>query len=213
MNNWIDVTRALDEHLTCWPGRRPPEISWDKRIDRGGHCNVSSWRLSAHTGTHVDAPLHFVDGARSIDQVPLDTLVGACEVVDLTARKIPTLEMADAQRLVPVKRLLIATGFARDGQFTHHPALLTLDAAKLLLASGLKLIGTDRLTVDASEGTDFPIHHALLGAGCVIIEGLQLTSIVPGTYDMVALPLPIVGAEASPARVMLRATEEAKRHA
>ena len=104
MSDWIDVTRRLDTNLVCWPGRSPPHLRWDKRIDRGDHCNVSSWELVAHTGTHMDAPLHFVDDAPSLDRIPLDTLIGPCTVVD-SPSDAEALRHRGAQRLLIKDRL------------------------------------------------------------------------------------------------------------
>jgi arylformamidase len=205
MTGWIDLTRRLDDRLVCWPGRRLPNVRWDKRIEDGHHCNVSVWSLEAHTGTHIDAPRHFVAEGQPIEQISLETLTGPCELVEISAEPVLTLTIDEAQSRVGVRRLLIRTGFGEDGSFSDHPALLTPGAAALLLGGGLALIGTDRLSVDASTVPDFTLHRLLLGSGCVIIEGLSLGGIAPGSYELCALPLPIAGAEASPARVLIRA--------
>jgi arylformamidase len=105
--------------------------------------------------------------------------------------------------------LLLKTGFGDRNVFEHHPPLLSPQAAELLLQGGLLLIGTDRLSVDRSDGAEFSVHRTLLHQGCCIIEGLMLTDVAAGCYDLCALPLPVVGAEASPARVLLRRLKEA----
>jgi arylformamidase len=193
---WIDVTRRLDDRLVCWPGRTPPKITWERSIGGGHHCNVSSWHINAHSGTHLDAPKHFVDGGRAIDEIPLDVLVGECSVI-----------AAESMPRSGVRRLFVKTGFAPDGSgFEDHGALLPIERVKAAITAGLVLIGTDRLSVDDTRGTDFALHRLLLGAGCVIIEGLDLSRVAPGEYEMFALPLRIVGAEASPARVLLRSS-------
>jgi arylformamidase len=193
---WIDVTRRLDDRVVCWPGRAPPQITWERTTASGHHCNVSTWQINAHSGTHLDAPLHFVDGGRAIDEIPLDVLVGECSVI--TDESIPR---------GGIRRLIVKTGFAPDGSgFEHHGALLSHEHVKAAVASGLVLIGTDRLSVDDTRGTDFALHRLLLSAGCVIIEGLDLSRVLPGEYELCALPLRVAGAEASPARVLLRAS-------
>jgi arylformamidase len=165
--------------------------------------------LLAHTGTHIDAPLHFVATGCAIDEVSLATLIGPCTVVDLASQSMSTLIATDAEQLAGVARLLIKTGFGEHGVFDHHRELLNTDAADLLLQGGLLLVGTDRLSVDASEEASFTVHRSLLGSGCCIIEGLDLTNVAAGRYELCALPLPVVGAEASPARVLLRHLEGA----
>jgi arylformamidase len=193
---WIDVTRPMDQNLICWPGRTPPRIAWTKRVDRGDHCNVSAWELIAHTGTHIDAPRHFVEGGTTIDQVSPEVLIGPCQVV--------TDGAYDANTLVGAARVLVRTGYSRIREFEHHPALMHVDAARALLRGGMRLIGTDRLSVDDTQTATFELHHLLLGSGCVIIEGLNLDPVADGAYEIVAMPLRMVGAEASPARVLLR---------
>ena len=205
MTAWIDLTRRLDDRLVCWPGRRPPDVRWDKRVEDGHHCNVSVWSLNAHTGTHIDAPRHFMAEGQTIEQISLETLTGPCELVDIGADPALMLTIEDVRSRVGVCRLLIRTGFGEDGRFSDHPSLLTPEAAGLLLSRGLVLIGTDRLSVDTSTVPDFTLHRLLLGSGCAIIEGLNLNRSAPGSYELCALPLPIAGAEASPARVVIRA--------
>jgi arylformamidase len=204
VSDWIDLTWPLDARVPRWPGREAPELTWEKRIDAGYHCNVSSWRLGAHTGTHIDAPKHFSDDGRTIEAVPLDTLTGPCTIVDLADHGTLTLDSGIAQHLKGVRRILIKTGISYTAAFAHHPALLSLQAAEELVKAGLALVGTDRLSVDDSQDTAFPRHRFLLGAGCAIIEGLDLSRAVAGEFELVALPLPMSGAEASPARVIVR---------
>lgn len=206
MTRYIDITRRVDPTLICWPGHVLPETEWKKRIERGDHCNASSWRLSAHTGTHADAPLHFVEGGRSIDQVPPEVFVGDCVVVDVRFVDSQIMDAAMAAQYRAQKRVLIRTGFpehADAGVYPPHGPVMTPEAAAILLEGGLLLIGTDRLSVDVSGGGDYSLHHILLGAGCVIVEGLLLTDVEPGRYKLSALPLRLGGGEASPVRAVL----------
>ncbi|HYV28691.1 MAG TPA: cyclase family protein [Candidatus Eisenbacteria bacterium] len=205
MSQWIDITRPMDESLITWPGRAQPKLSWEKRLGSGGHCNVSFWELSAHSGTHMDAPLHFVGGGISIDQIAPETFIGECQVVDLATMKAAIMEETLARRYVGVKRLLINTRH-KDGErdYEPHGPLMTTEAAALLLEHGLILIGTDRLSVDDSQGNSFTLHHAFLGAGCVILEGLQFEAVQEGSYFLYAAPLRFAGAEASPVRALLK---------
>ena len=203
---WIDITRPIDETLVTWRGRARPEQSWEKQIAAGDHCNASRWELSAHSGTHMDAPLHFVAGGQSIDQIPPEVFIGPCRLVDLGPAAEAILDEETARQVAGTQRLLIRTAHSHhppDGVYREHEALLSEEAARLLLASGLQLIGTDRLSVDDSRGERFALHHLLLGAGCAIIEGLWLPHVTPGNFTLYAAPLRVIGGEASPVRAFL----------
>jgi len=206
MTRFIDITQPVDERMVCWPGRVPPEHSWERHISRGDHCNTSLWRMNAHSGTHMDAPLHFVEGGLPIDRVPPDVFIGECVVVDTRSTGQSTLDDVSACQHRGVKRLLLRTGHSdADGKgvYGHHQPLLTPAAASCLLEGGLLLIGTDRLSVDDSGGKTYDLHHLLLGAGCVILEGLLLAGVEPGQYTLYAAPLRLMGKEASPVRALL----------
>jgi arylformamidase len=203
LSEWIDITRPMDDTLVTWQGRARPQRRWEKRIADGAHCNVSIWELSAHSGTHMDAPLHFLEGGKSIDQIPPDVFMGECRVVKIAS----ALDEDTARRCIGTKRLLLKSSHSRldpDGRYESHGALMTGQAASLLLEGGLVLIGTDRLSVDDSKGGGFALHRRILGAGCVIIEGLLLASVAEGAYWLSATPLCFTGAEASPLRALLR---------
>lgn len=203
MPRWIDITRPVDEDLLCWPGRAPPEHHWEKSLGAGDHCNVSLWRISAHAGTHMDAPLHFIADGKPIDQILPEVFLGRCEIVDLSAPDAPAFDVAFAEQYRGVERLLIRTAHsactAQSG-YDPHDALMSDAAAAILIEGGLRLVGTDRLSVDDSAGKRFVLHHRLLGAGCVIIEGLLLTEVSAGRYQLYAAPLRLTNTEASPVR-------------
>jgi arylformamidase len=206
MTRIIDITRPVDESLVVWPGRSPPEQRWDMRIATGGHCNASSWLMSAHTGTHMDAPLHFIEGGATIDQISPDVFTGDCTVVDLRAAGDLTLDETHAERYRGERRLLLRTHHSdpeHDSLYAPHERLLTPAAASLLLDAGLVLLGTDRLSVDDSQGNDYALHRLLLGAGCVILEGLLLSDVMPGRFSLITAPLRLTGMDASPVRALL----------
>lgn len=210
MSRWIDITCPIGDRMICWPGRQPPRRVWEKRLADGDHCNVCRWDLNAHTGTHIDAPLHFVDGGASIDQIAVDVLIGPCRVVTHDEDSTAPLDRASVEPYRGVQRLLVRTRHPQAAvdptmtAYVHHDALLTEDAVALLLDHGLLMLGTDRLSVDDSRSADFTIHHLILGKGVVIVEGLALSRIGPGDYELCALPLRLEGGEASPARVLAR---------
>jgi len=208
MTAWIDISRAVDEALVRWPGRQPPEHSWTRRLERGDHCNASFWHLHAHTGTHMDAPLHFDPDGRPVDHIPPAVFIGPCRVVDARDLADAALDEAWARQVRGAPRLLIHTHHsevARAGAYPPHPPLLTPAAACLLLEGGMVLLGTDRLSVDDSPACSYELHRLVLGAGCVILEGLQLSAVTPGAYTLYAAPLRLAGSEASPVRALLLA--------
>ncbi len=192
--------------MICWPGREPPRRSWEKKITEGHHCNVSSWELSSHTGTHIDAPLHFFDDGESIDRIPPEILIGECRVIESALGGEYTLSLEDVSPCRGVKRILVRSSHSRledERSYPHHPQLFTPDAARFLLEGGVRLIGTDRLSVDDSKGESYSLHHLFLESGCVLLEGVNLEMVEPGRYSLYALPLRLSGAEASPARAFL----------
>ena len=208
MSPWIDITRPFDETLPVWPGRTPPQHRWDKSLAAGDHCNASHWQWSAHSGTHMDAPLHFFSGGRPIDEIPPDVFIGRCELIDLSAEQ-KVLDEKIARRCKGVKRLLVRTGHSlvqTGNVYPPHGALATEAAIDELIAGGLLLIGVDRLSVDDSAGRNFALHQRLLGAGCVILEGLSLTQASEGSFMVYAIPLRLTGTEASPVRAYLQNT-------
>ena len=206
MSQWIDITMPVGQSMLCWLNCQPPKMAWAKRIDRGDHCNLSHWHMSAHTGTHVDAPLHFIDSGSPIDAVPLETLLGPCRVIDATDLPDAMLAADLAETVRGSQRMLVRTHHsgATEGTYPPHGMLMSLETAKYLLDAGAILVGTDRLSVDPSSGDRFDVHHALLGRGCVIVEGLRLGAIEPGDYELCVLPLRLEGAEAAPARALIR---------
>jgi len=206
LSEYIDITRPVTSDMVSWPGRMPPEHTWEKTISQGHHCNVSFWKMSAHSGTHMDSPLHFIEGGRPIDRIPPEVFIGPCAVVDLVSKGCSTMDSDLASQYLGEQRLLIRTQHSlssADESYQAHDALLTPQAASMLIRSGMQLIGTDRLSVDDSQGDDYSIHHLVLGAGCVIVEGLQLAEVKQAVYSLIASPLRLTATEASPVRAFL----------
>jgi arylformamidase len=163
--------------------------------------------LGTHAGTHVDAPFHFIEGGATVDQLALEILIGKVRVVDLVGKD--SVERADLEALDLREdlRVLIKTrnsGLLRQKSFQEDYVWLSADAATYLAQVGIKLVGFDYLSIEKLGSRDYAAHKALLEAGVVIVEGLDLSEVEPGEYDMVCLPLRIAGADGSPARVVLR---------
>jgi arylformamidase len=203
----IDVTVPLDANLPTYPGNTPFTIEPIKRMARGGSSNVSTLHLSAHAGTHVDAPRHFFDDAAGADALPLEIMLGRTRVVEISSRAAIDADELAALDLSDDVRILFKTWNSRlwgSNEFHQDYIALTAGGAQHLIAHGIKVVGVDYLSVEQFKAPGAPVHRALLGGGAIVIEGLNLRDVEPGIYDMMCLPLRIVGADGAPARVLLR---------
>lgn len=203
----IDVSVPLDGNLPTYPGNTPFTLEPVKQIAAGGSSNVSTLHMSVHTGTHVDAPRHFFDAGIGVDALPLEILCGRTRVIEVTSRKAVDAEDLAAADLSEDVRVLIKTHNSRlwgSAEFHKDYIGISETGAKYLVEHGIKVVGVDYLSVEPFKTPGAPTHHMLLGGGTIVIEGLNLRDVEPGVYDMVCLPLRIVGADGAPARVMLR---------
>lgn len=208
MPKLYDVTVPLSAELPTFPGDPRFHIEFSHRISEGEPYNVARLTLGAHSGTHVDAPYHFLADGATVDQLALEMLMGKARVVDMTA--LDRIDRGDLERvdLRDDIRVLFKTrmsGQLRQPVFQEDFVYLTPEAATYLVKVGIKLVGSDYLSIEKFGSKDYAAHHALLGAGVVIIEGLDLTEVEAGEYELTCLPLRIAGADGSPARVVLRA--------
>ncbi|MEQ1731284.1 MAG: cyclase family protein [Vicinamibacterales bacterium] len=203
----IDVTVPIDSNLATYPGNTPFSLEAIKRLANGDSSNVSTLHLSAHAGTHVDAPRHFFDEGGGVESLALEMLCGRTRVVELTTRKGITAEDLAGFDLREDVRLLLKTANSRlwgTPDFQEDFIGVTEGAARFLVDRGVKVLGVDYLSVEPYKTPGAPAHHVLLGAGTIIVEGLNLRDVEPGTYEMFCLPLAVVGADGAPARVILR---------
>jgi arylformamidase len=196
----------LTPGLPAYPGDPPVGI---EVVQRAGEAPYGLARLdlTTHSGTHVDAPAHFVSGGATVDTLALEILIGKARVVELPGRErvdrpdLEALDLRDDLRVLLKTRMsgqLLKPGYQQDHVY------LTGDAALYLAQAGLKLVGFDYLSIDRFGDTSYPAHRALLGAGVVVVEGLDLSEVEPGEYDMTCLPLRVGGGDGAPARVVLR---------
>jgi arylformamidase len=203
----IDISLPIREGMIVYEG--DPDISLRPALSmkRGDPANVSRMDLGSHTGTHMDAPLHFIDGAGGIDTVALDTLIGPALVAEVVAERTIDAAHVSALPLAGQTRVIFKTRnsalWDRPG-FSRDYVSLSLDAAKMLIERGVKLIGIDYLSIEGFDAVGHPVHKALLGAGVVILEGLDLRRVTPGVYELYCLPLRIAGGDGSPCRAVLR---------
>lgn len=203
----IDISVPIDSNLATYPGNTPFSLEAIKRRANGDSSNVSTLHMSAHSGTHVDAPRHFFDEGGGVESLPLEMLCGRARVVELTTRRSVTAEDLAGFDLREDVRLLLKTHNSRlwgTPEFHQEFIGVTEGAARFLVDHGVKVLGVDYLSVEQYKTPGAPAHHVLLGAGTIVIEGLNLRDVEPGTFEMFCLPLAVVGADGAPARVILR---------
>jgi arylformamidase len=206
MERIIDISQTLKPGIATWPGDTLYKNFWVMRMDRGDSCNVGSVTMSLHTGTHADAPLHFLpDGAASVD-ASLDPYIGPAIVVDV--RGVSSIK---AEHVLPidtsVRRILFHTGTANPDRWNPEFAYFSTEAARLLAERKILLVGIDTPSVDKSDSKTLDSHRLFASANVALLENLLLDGVQPGEYELIALPLKLSGMDASPIRAILRTSE------
>lgn len=207
-----DVTVPLSNELPTYPGDPGIQIGDWRSLAKGDSANVSVVNFGAHTGTHVDAPAHFIDGGAKIESLPLDALIGEAVVVEVPDQYLVVDEEFVAANVAPgTERVLFKT---RNSAFWNEPepqfhsdfTHLNTEAATWLRDHGARLVGIDYLSIEKSKSPGHPTHLALLSKGIVILEGLNLTDIKPGKYELICLPMRLRSqlGDGAPARAVLR---------
>jgi len=209
LSRFIDISLPLRADLACWPGSPGFRLERVKSLDHGDEVNESVMNCGVHFGTHVDAPLHFVQGGAAVDDLLPDVLVGPAVVACLPHCKVITAAELESLGLPPrTERLLLHTGNSsrwRDPThaFARDYVALSEDAATWVVERGVRLLGVDYLSVQLF-GAGPEVHHILLKGGVVVLEGLNLDGVASGDHELLCLPLKLVGAEGAPARALLR---------
>lgn len=201
----IDITHPLTNTTAPWPGDTRFHFDFVARLRDGASCNVGRFTTSIHSGTHMDAPLHYNDAGRSIDQLDLDALIGPARVFHAPGRETITREVFAGLEAAATPRVLLRTNHCDDKTvFPARIPTLAPDVPAWLGAQGVRLIGLDLPSVDRIDDPTLRIHHLLDAANILILENLDLRAVEPGIYDLIALPLKIAGADGSPIRAVLR---------
>ena len=205
---WIDVSVNLKNGMVHWPGDPPARFSHALDMERGDPCTVTLLEMGAHTGTHMDAPAHFVRGGIGIDQMPLDTAIGSARVIPIRDRQsIKTAELA-RHSIRRGERILFKTRNSDHcwdtDSFVEDFVYISATAAEYLAERQVRLVGVDYLSVGGFRADGVETHQALLQAGIWIIEGLNLKGVRPGRVQLVCLPLKIAGADGAPCRAVIR---------
>jgi arylformamidase len=211
MDPLYDITLPIREDMITYPGSPPTRVEPHSRIARGDDANVTKLTFGSHTGTHVDAAHHFVDGGRTVDALPLDELIGPARVFRLP-EQITAIGAAElrAAGVEDERRVLLKTrnsGLLGRGGFEEDFAHITADGADYLVQHGVRLIGIDYLSVEAFDVDEPAAHRALLERDVIIIEGIDLRDVEPGRYELICLPLKVAGIDGAPARTVLRSLD------
>jgi arylformamidase len=200
-----DITPPISERLRVWPGDTPPtrEVLLDMR--RGDNITLSTLHATVHLGAHVDAPSHYGADAPAIDQRSLELYLGPCQVMRVSVPRATRITPDLLPAAVTAPRLLLATGTYPDPErFNEDFAALSPQLIEQLHRQGVRLVGIDTPSVDLFDSKDLPAHQACLRCDLAILEGIVLTDVPEGIYELIALPLRLVGFDASPVRAVLR---------
>jgi arylformamidase len=213
MPRFYDITIPIHEEMILFPGNPETRIRPHERIADGDDANVTEISLGSHTGTHVDAARHFVEGGQPVDEIPLDRLVGPARVVEIPEEviSIGARELREAGIEGELRVLLRTRNATLLGgeEFSENFAHLTGEGAAYLLEAGVELVGIDYLSVEAFDAEEPEAHRILLGREVVVLEGLDLREVPAGRYELLCLPLRIRGIDGAPMRAVLRTVEEA----
>lgn len=210
-DGWIDVTTNLDPATTpVYEGDAPMKFQFLLDMRKGDRLTLSLYSLGAHSGTHIDAPMHFVSTGAPIDSVPLDRLIGPARVIEI-ADSVQAIDAAELERHEwrGAQRVLFRTrsstgGWMTSPTFHRDFAYIAPDAAQLLADAGVQLVGIDYLSAEQFGASAPRTHQILLGKGIPIVEGMSLEAVHGGDYDLIVLPMKVAGHEGSPARAVLR---------
>lgn len=207
-SEWIDISIPLQNGMVHWPGDAPFERLQTLHIANGDVCNLSQICSSVHIGTHMDAPRHFVGGANGMESMPIEATVGPARVIEIKNPEVIPVEELEPHHLAKGERVLFKTENSKHHWKTHEFqetfVYIPEHTAKYLAQRGVQTVGVDYLSVGGYEKDSAETHRELLGAGISIIEGLNLEHVEPGDYDLVCLPMKIVGSDGAPARAILR---------
>jgi arylformamidase len=200
---WIDLSVPIHSGMVHWPDNPPIELHAITHVDRGDMCTVSALNMGTHTGTHVDGPIHFLPGGPGIDSVPLENLIGPARVIEIEDRRAVRWAELRKHNIRPSERLLFKTLNSQrcwnSSEFVSDFVSLAEDAARYLAELKTLAVGIDYLSAGSPE-----VHRTLLRTGVAIIEGLNLSQVSTGEYEFLCLPLRIPGADAAPARALLK---------
>jgi arylformamidase len=210
MSRLWDLSLPISPDMLTWPGDPPVRIEPAHRIASGDAANVSEIHMGTHTGTHVDPPHHFIDGAPTVESLPLDVLMGDAVVVEIGKptgtigpEELEAAGLAEGDTRVLFKTPNSAIWAEPHPEFPAEYVSVGPEGATWLVQHGIRLVGVDFLSVEKRGAPGHPTHVTLLGAGVVVIEGLNMSGVEPGRYQLICLPIKILGGDGAPARAVL----------
>ena len=201
-----DISLGLSSETVRWVSAPPLELLERRRMHRGDAFNASAVTMSVHSGTHIDAPFHFVPDGAGVDALPLEVFIGPALVVAVDAGRYITAEHVAAIAPRDATRVLFKTRnsrLLRKPEYDPDFVAFSMEAAQALVARGVRLVGLDYLSV-AHADDQVPVHRAFLDHGVVLLEGIDLSEIAPGPYELICLPLKLQGLDGAPCRAVLR---------
>ena len=206
-NNWLDVSVTIRDGMVHWPSDPAVHTKRVSDVERGDSHTLSEISLGSHTGTHIDAPLHFLPKQTSIDRMPLNVTIGLARVIEIKDKQSVKAEELAGHHIRRGERILFKTrnsALWRQNTFAEDFVYLSDEVVDFLVQRKVALVGIDYLSVGGYHSNGSFVHKTLLGQGIWIIEGLDLSQISPGKYDLVALPLKLADGDGAPARVALK---------
>ncbi|MCL6525790.1 MAG: arylformamidase [Thermaceae bacterium] len=200
----IDLTRSIGPGHPVWPGDTPYHLEFTWSMAEGSSVNVGKITTTTHLGTHLDAPYHYDAGGGRLESVSLTALIGPCQVVEARGKQVLEEDFIQSLGHLPERVLFYSGQPNRWERFPQQFMHVAPAAVQALAKKGVRLFGTDAPSVDPLDSKDLPGHKAFARAGIYILEGLALEGVSPGAYELIALPLRLEGADASPVRALLR---------
>lgn len=202
---FFDISPPITPQLRVWPGDTPPSREVLLDMKRGDNLTLSTLHATVHLGAHADGPNHYGTDAPSIDQRTLDFYLGPCQVIRVSVERGKRIAPESIRTPITTNRVLLHTGtFPDPTDFNEDFAALSPELVDTMHAQGVRLIGIDTPSVDLFTSKDLPAHHRFLANDMAILEGIVLDDVPEGTYELIALPLKLVGFDASPVRAILR---------
>ena len=204
-----DISLPLSQDLITWPGDPSLKLNEVSSISVGDKCNVTNLEMGVHTGTHIDAPYHFINDGDTTDSIPLNNLIGTCLVIEINTEMKIQINDLKGYNIHDYKRILLKTPNSALWEsdvkdFSTNFVALSIQAANYLVEAGISLIGIDYLSIESFGVVEHAVHKILLKNKITILEGLDLSKIMPGIYDLICLPIKLVGSDGAPARVILK---------
>jgi arylformamidase len=207
-NGWIDISVPIKNGMPRWPGDPEVQITRISDMDRGDDDNLTYISMCAHTGTHMDAPLHFRKSGKPIDKMPLSAAIGKARVIEIRDKELITVEEIRPNRIRKGERILFKTGNSKrrwdNKPFMKKFVHLSTCAAEFLSERKVRTIGIDYLSIGGYEGNVVEVHNIILKSGIWVIEGLDFSKIKPGDYELNCLPIKLTGADGAPCRALIR---------